>query len=260
LATPRRYFANSPIASDSATLTGAEAHHLRHVMWAAIGAEVILFDGSGVEFHAQVASVGRAEIELTVVSRAEVDRELPVAVTLGVALPKGERQRLLVEKAVELGVGRLVPLITQRAAVRPTEQGSGRLERSVIEASKQCGRNRLMQIASTQTWPEFIALQATSPPRQQVARWVAHPTANRTAGGPPRVDQASGNFQEILLAVGPEGGLTDDEVQRAAQAGWSVVDLGPRILRIETAALVMATLAAAHTFWRQTQPTEGKTK
>ena len=205
------YFVNSPILSDRATLIGAEAHHLRHVMRAASGTEVILFDGSGTEFHAQVASVGRAAVELIIVSRAAIDRELSVAVTLGVALPKGERQRLLIEKAVELGVGRLVPLSTDRAAVRPTEQSFGRLERIVIEASKQCGRNRLMQIAPPKAWPEFIGPPAASPPRRQVARWVAHPTASGTAIGPPRADQASGDLQEILLAVGPEGGLTRSE-------------------------------------------------
>jgi 16S rRNA (uracil1498-N3)-methyltransferase len=247
LATARRYFVDSPISTDRATLTGAEAHHLRHVMRAVVGTEVMLFDGCGAEFVAQVASVGRSAVELTIVSRAEVNRELPVPMTLGVALPKGERQRFLVEKAVELGVGQLVPLITQRAAVRSTEQGRGRLERIAMEASKQCGRNRLMQISSPQAWSDFIGCQAAKDSPRQIIRWVAHPAAPGVDGKPLWRDQAVASPDEIMLAIGPEGGLTETEVRLAQQAGWSVVDLGPRLLRIETAALVMVALAAART-------------
>jgi 16S rRNA (uracil1498-N3)-methyltransferase len=249
LATPRRYFVDSPIVSNRASLTGAEAHHLRHVMRAGVGSEVMLFDGCGGEFVAQVASIGRSTVELTIVSRAEVNRELPIPMTLGVALPKGERQRFLVEKAVELGVGRLVPLITQRAAVRSTEQGRGRLERIVMEASKQCGRNRLMQIASPQAWSDFVGCQTEQDSPGQIVRWVAHPAAPGVDGRPLWPDQAAAIPNAIMLAIGPEGGLTETEVRLAQQAGWSVVGLGPRLLRIETAALVMAALAAAHTLY-----------
>ena len=211
-------------------------------MRAAVGTEVTLFDGSGAEFVAQVTSVGRAAVELVIVSRAEVDRELPIAVTLGVALPKGERQRFLIEKSVELGVGRFVPLITQRSAVRFAAPPRGRLERIVVEASKQCGRNRLMTIAPPQAWSDFVGRQGAAEPPRQVVRWVAHPAAT---GRPLWAVQTPVSPQQIFLAVGPEGGLTDSEVRLAEQAGWSVVGLGPRLLRIETAALVMASLAAA---------------
>ena len=247
MATLRRYFVDSPVSTDRATLTGAEAHHLRHVMRADVGSEVMLFDGCGAEFVAQVTSVDRSTVELTIVSRAEVNRELPIPMTLGVALPKGERQRFLVEKAVELGVGRLVPLITQRAAVRNTEQGRGRLERVVMEASKQCGRNRLMQIASPQAWTDFIGCRAEQDSPAQIIRWVAHPAAPGGDGKPTWPAQGASSPDEIMLAIGPEGGLTESEVRLAQQAGWSVVGLGPRLLRIETAALVMAALAANHT-------------
>ena len=111
---PDRYFADSAIVSDRATLSGPEAHHLVHVMRAQAGDEVLLFDGSGAEFLARVEHVGRAEVQLAIVSRAEVDRELAFPLVLGVALPKGDRQRWLVEKATELGVTQLVPLITTR--------------------------------------------------------------------------------------------------------------------------------------------------
>ena len=89
-------------------------HHLIHVMGATPGRQIVLFDGSGAEFPAVIQQVGRSEVELSVNSRAEINRELPLDVTLGVALPKGERQKWLVEKAVEVGLTRIVPLRTQR--------------------------------------------------------------------------------------------------------------------------------------------------
>ncbi len=114
-----RYFTDEPITGGSVVLAGAEAHHLIHVMRAAPGHRVTLFNGSGDEFPAVVERVGRAEVELTVLARESVNRELPFELTLGVALPKGERQRWLVEKAVELGVTRIVPLRTCRAVAQP---------------------------------------------------------------------------------------------------------------------------------------------
>ena len=165
-----RYFVDEPISPGRVVLAGPEAHHLIHVMRAAPGMRVVLFDGSGAEFPAVVHQVGRNEVELSVVSREEVNRELPVEVTLGVALPKGDRQKWLVEKAVELGVTRIVPLRTQRGVAQPVEQALVRLRRSVVEASKQCGRNRLLQIDQPQGWSDFVADAADVP-----CRLLAHP-------------------------------------------------------------------------------------
>src|SRR4030095_7741023 len=127
-----RYFVEPPITGDHAQLVGPEAHHLAHVMRAQSGHRVTLFDGSGSEFAARVKKVGRSAVELTIESRKQVDRELSVRVTIAVALPKGERQRWLVEKLTELGVFRLVPLITDRAVAQPGESALARLRRGVI--------------------------------------------------------------------------------------------------------------------------------
>ena len=118
-----------------------------HVLRAKPGLEVMLFDGSGSEFLARVEKVERSAVRLTVVERRIVDRELPKPLTLGIALPKGDRQRWLMEKATGLGVTQLTPLITERGVAQPTDDARRRLERAVIEASKQCGRNRLMVVA-----------------------------------------------------------------------------------------------------------------
>jgi 16S rRNA (uracil1498-N3)-methyltransferase len=227
-----RYFVQSPVTSDRAVLAGAEAHHLLHVMRAKAGAHVTLFDGSGREFDAVVERTGRGEVELAIVGRQEIDREAQVAVTLGVALPKGERQKWLVEKAVEVGVARLAPLETERGVAQPGENALQRLRRGVIEASKQCGRNRLMEIAVPKTWRDFLAENGNAG-----CRLVAHPA--NTPGGGTRFTLPT-LLQNVVIAVGPEGGFTDEEVALAVAGGWQPVDLGPRILRVETAALALA--------------------
>jgi len=251
-----RYFLATPISTGRVTLAGPEAHHLIHVMRAAPGLRVVLFDGSGAEFHAAVERVGRSEIELAILRREEVDRELPLDLTLGVALPKGDRQKWLVEKAVELGVTRLVPLRTQRGVAQPVEQALVRLRRAVIEASKQCGRNRLMQIEEPQSWPDFVASAADTP-----CRLLAHPQGaceakfeisshlpnsraltNSRGLTAPGACPADTLPDRVFLAVGPEGGFAADEVARAVAAGWHTVDLGPRILRVETAALLLVAM------------------
>ncbi len=222
----------APEGAPSVTLGGSEAHHLIHVMRARPGDGVVLFDGSGAEFPSRVARVGRAEVELTVLERHEIDRELPRHLALAVPLPKGDRQRWLVEKAVELGVAELVPLVTVRSVAQPVRQALDRLRRTVVEASKQCGRNRLMRIAEPVAWSDFI--EAT---RGEPQRLLAHPGSRS-----PLCDLPS-SADRFLAAIGPEGGFTAEEVTMAEAAGWQPVDLGPRTLRIETAALAMAVLA-----------------
>jgi len=184
----------------------------------------VLFDGSGAEFTAQVERVGRGEAELTILSREQIDRELPLKLTVGTALPKGDRQRWLVEKAVELGVSRLVPLATARSVARAGRKSLARLRRTVIEASKQCGRNRLMEITETQTWPDFVADSQTV--RYRLLAHREAKTSQPASGTPEQQPGDCPDFREAkmglspseivrqvgvsdaaVLAVGPEGGL-----------------------------------------------------
>lgn len=236
-----RFYSTRPITSDHATLDGPEAHHLLHVMRASVGEEVTLFDGSGAEFSAQITKLGRSAIDLHIIERQEANRELPITLTVGVALPKGDRQKWLVEKLTELGVTKLVPLTTERCVAQPTAGALERLERSVIEAAKQCGRNRLMHIAPPQVWKEWLksneALRSQPTPAGDspaILRLVAHPQ------GPPIGSVQVLQPQPVQLAIGPEGGLTDAEIAAAIAAGWQTVSLGPRILRVETAAIALA--------------------
>jgi 16S rRNA (uracil1498-N3)-methyltransferase len=233
---PDRYFVESPVVSDRTQLAGPEAHHLLHVMRAKVETRVTLFDGSGWEFDAVVRRTGRSEVELAILGRRDVDRESPIVVTMGVALPKGDRQKWLVEKLVELGVARLVPLETVRGVAQPPESALERLRRGVIEASKQCGRNRLMEIAESKPWQVFLAdshsveCRLVAHPGGEAALRIANPTGRGTRLVP---------YKCAALGIGPEGGFTDQEIAMATARGWDVVDLGPRILRVETAAVTL---------------------
>ena len=230
-----RFFVERSLNGDQATLVDTEAHHLIHVMRGRPGDRVTLFDGTGMEYTAEVTKVGRGEVALTIVDQKIVDRELPIHLTLAVAMPKGDRQRWLVEKAVELGVSRLVPLRTARSVAQPESGAICRMVRWVIGASKQCGRNRLMEIADPVDWAQLLDDRSGG-----LVRLFAHPGGqNLTPGG-----YADSDSKTVIAAVGSEGGFADDEVAAANDAGWQAVGLGRRILRVETAAMVMATILA----------------
>ncbi len=255
-----RFFSAAPIQSDRVLLTGPEAHHLLHVMRAKRGDRVVLFDGSGWEFEAELLRATTQEAQLLILQRTYVDRELPVVVVLAVAMPKGERQKWLVEKAVELGVGRFVPLVAARSVAQPGPAMRERLQRIVIEASKQCGRNILMQIAPPMSWTQWLSAYPTAQ-----LRWIADPSGHLvwpeylrsfqkwsgelalpsepTLGLP--TEQGRPSKPIWTVTVGPEGGWTHSERAEAQAAGWQLVSLGPRILRTETAAVAFASLLSA---------------
>ncbi len=233
----QRYFLEQAPAPDSseAILDGQEAQHLLKVMRAKPGDQVELFDGSGWQWQARVEEIRRNDATLQIVSSAEVSREPSIALVLGIALPKGDRQKWVIGKLVELGVHRVVPLITENGVAQPVEKAIVRLRRQVIEASKQCGRNRLMEITAPQHLSEFLSQTYPN-------CWIAHPPSAPGAeelefAGSEALDITAG---EAAVAIGPEGGFCEAEVDQALAAGWSLLELGARILRIETAAMAVA--------------------
>jgi 16S rRNA (uracil1498-N3)-methyltransferase len=227
-----RFFVASPIAGTRAELSGDEARHLVSVMRAKVGDEVTLFDGCGAEFVARIEAIRKQAVELSIVTRSKIDRELPFALTLAVALPKGDRQKWLVEKATELGVTRLVPLMTERGVAQPVEAAIERLRRTAIEAAKQSGRNRLLEIGPPVAVLDFFAATSTAD-----LRLVADPAGEQLA----TIELPA---SDLAAAIGPEGGFTPGELAAAQSAGWRSISLGPRILRVETAAIALAAWAA----------------
>ncbi len=220
-----RFFYPDTLEIGDCVLTGPEAHHLAHVMRIQQGKTVILFNGDGNEYLAEVISIGRRCVVVSVREKRAVDRELPFPITVAAALPKADRTDFLIEKLTELGAACFVPLITARSVVMPREGTAEKLQRAVIEASKQCGRNRLMRVEPPQRWDHFVRR-----PDLPEVRVVLDPGG---AALLPPIGAAGG-----VVTVGPEGGFTPQELECARRFGWQVVSLGPRVLRIETAAIV----------------------
>ncbi|MEW4567099.1 RsmE family RNA methyltransferase [Tautonia sp. JC769] len=208
---------------DRLEVTGPEAHHLARVRRVGPGDRIEVFDGLGGVVLARVDRAGRNGLELVVEDRLP-PRPLPTSdVTLATAVPKGDRFDWLIEKATELGVARIIPLRTQRSVVDPRTSKLDRLRRLVVEACKQSGRDHVLQLEPMASWSDFLATEA------EALRLIAHP------GGDPIARH--GPAPRVVLAIGPEGGFTDEEIEAARAVGWRTIGLGPNLLRIETAGI-----------------------
>jgi 16S rRNA (uracil1498-N3)-methyltransferase len=226
-----RFYTPDRLGPGEYHLRGPEAHHLTTVRRFSPGDRITLFNGDGNEYAAEIIAVGKKSASLNILSVSPVDRELPFPLVIASALPKGDRADYLIEKITELGVTSFVPLITARSVVVPKQPVVEKFTRAVIEASKQCGRNRLMAIDLPRRWGELLDMTGPG------SRIVLHPDP-----GAPRLTEAMGAGSTI--AVGPEGGFSDEEVKQALAAGWRVAGLGGRVLRVETAAVAAAALVA----------------
>lgn len=216
-----RRFHVSDLDSETVRLSSEEAHHLIDVLRLREGAGVSVFDGKGNAARAQVHRIAGREVEVRILG-PEPSRESPLALTLAVAPPKGDRMSFLIEKLTELGVARLVPLETERG------RGRGNLERwrrIALESCKQSGRSRAPAIES----PRSVASVVEEPG----LLLAAHP------GAPPMVVNAPGN---VIALVGPEGGWSESELSLFTSRGVTLFGLGPRTLRTETAAVAAAAL------------------
>src|SRR5581483_4135662 len=187
-----RFYVNSALQLGPVVIQGAEAHHLAVVCRLRPGDRVSLFNGDGREYHAEIRTVAKKAITLEVIDVQAPVRERSHRLEIAAPLPKGDRGQFLVEKLTELGVTRYIPLRTERSVVHPAEVRLEKLQRYVIEASKQCGRNVLMQVDCVRSWRE-LCRDAAAPLR----RFLAHP------GGEPYIPPSG---EGALCVVGPEGG------------------------------------------------------
>jgi len=219
-----RFYSPDPAQNGKLWLEDDEARHLRRVCRLGVGDVVEVFDGKGYATRAEVVKVEHGRIELTAIGLPLPGAIPPLSLTLASAVPKGDRFDWLVEKATELGVERLVPLVTERSVVEPGGPKLERLRRAIVEASKQCGRNRLMILDAPVRWDRLVGLYADSirfladPEGMPAPRWPAIPLE-----------------RPAILAVGPEGGFTPQERLTAERLGWFTMRLSSCTLRIETA-------------------------
>lgn len=230
----RRFFADSDsFAGDKIVLGKDETRHLRDVLRLAEGDEVAVFDGSGVDYTCVIENMSKKGTILAVSSKhASPSEESPLSLKMCVALTKGDRFEFVIQKCVELGVAKLVPLITDRCDVKlydKTESKMDRWKKIVIESSKQCGRGVLMQISE----PKSFGTLFQSSEKDGMILFSE------------RDGEAMSDFKstkELSALIGPEGGWSDDELAAAKEAGVRIITLGGRILRAETAAISIATI------------------
>ncbi len=226
--TSPRFYVNPIPVSGLVYLDESESHHASNVLRLKAGAHITLFDGNGGEAEATIVSLEKRSVNAVVHKRTDTNRELDYALHIFIALPKGERQKTLVEGLVQFGVTSLTPLVTERGVAQPTGNALCRLERAVLESCKQCGRNRLMSINAA------ISVDQLARPIGESLKLFAHPYGIACS----LRDIAS--MKSADVAIGPEGGFSDAEVAQMSALEWKQVSLGPRILRIEMAALKLA--------------------
>lgn len=233
-----RFYSPETLRPDSAMdLPRDIYHHAIRVLRLQSGDSLILFDGSGQEFTAELGTINRHSARVRLDGGRHQDRESPLSITLWQGISRGERMDYALQKAVELGVQRIVPVYTERSQTR--RQGDRRLNHwqgIIIAACEQCGRATLTELLPPQA---LAGCLADKPPGSPL---LLDPAAtlglNRLA---PPTDH------RLTLLIGPEGGLSDAEIDGARQAGFTGIRLGPRVLRTETA--TAAALAAIQALW-----------
>lgn len=221
-------------------LEGTAAAHVSKVLRLKGGDPVTLFNGDGWEYRGTISHSGSGFVEVTVSGKVAGLPESPLTLTLAQGIARGERMDLVMQKATELGVARIVPLFTERSVVRLDEkQGQRKLahwKAVTVAACEQSGRSRLPVVEPPLRLDEWLARE----PRPARCLTLA-------PGAEQSLRSLGGSWHEAALLVGPEGGLSEIEQAGAARAGYQACSLGRRVLRTETAALAaLAVLQAVH--------------
>jgi 16S rRNA (uracil1498-N3)-methyltransferase len=232
-----RFFIDAPLSLGQHELPEAQAHYIGRVLRHAVGDAVQLFDGSGQEYLGELIEVGKKNVRVELQEQFAGQAESSLRVHLGQGLSRGERMDWAIQKATELGANEITPIVSERCEVRlKDERADKRLahwRQVAISACEQCGRSVLPVIHSPMLLADWLK-QATAD-----LKLVLHPVAE------PLTSHASP--ATLAFLIGPEGGLSDAEVEQAKAAGFHAARLGPRVLRTETAPVVA--LAVAQQLW-----------
>ncbi|HMW47042.1 MAG TPA: 16S rRNA (uracil(1498)-N(3))-methyltransferase [Cellvibrionaceae bacterium] len=230
---PRVYVALPLTAGVDISLPEAQAHYLTRVLRMEAGRPLIVFNGEGGSHNAEIITAGKNNCVIRLVDFTADNHQSPLNCSLAIGISKGERFEFVLQKACELGVTQIYPLFTQRTEVRlDATRQSKKTEhwlQVLISSCEQNGRNLLPQLRAPQTLSEFLPTVAAD------LKLVLHHRANQALN-------SYSTPHSVCLLIGPEGGLSEDEIKLAEQQGFNPLVLGPRILRTETAPLVALSL------------------
>ena len=231
-----RFFHPTPILVDeNIELSVEAAHHCANVLRLKVGTAIVLFDGSGKEFACELSDVQKRKVVVLAMTELHIDPQSPLSIHLAQGVSKGDRMEWVLQKATELGVTEITPLITERCNVKLDEarweKKVSQWKKVIIGACEQSGRNTLPILNAPVQLNAFMA-QSTRQVRLTLA-----PTAEKSFS-----ELAQPNSHGYRLVIGPEGGLSSNEIHQLGESGYQEARFGPRILRTETAALAAITV------------------
>lgn len=235
---PRFPIEENQIKNNEAYISGTDYKHIVKVLRLKPGDSITLFNANSVEYYGKIREIGKREIILDIECSQEINTESPIEITLLQGLPKGDKMDYIIEKATELGISKIVPVITERAQIRDRDRKK-RWDRIALEASKQCGRTNPTIIENTLDFEEALNIYS----KKELAV-ILHVNAEVLAK-----DYIKNSLQvptNIVLFVGPEGGFTDNEVLLGNKMGFISLGLGPRVLRTETASIAVLSVLQFH--------------
>lgn len=212
-------------------------HHVANVLRAKAGQPVVLFNGDGSEYSGEIVDVSKRKVVVQIDAKLSINIESPLTIHLGQGISRGERMEIVLQKSVELGVSQITPLITERCGVKldPQRWQKKHLQwqKIVWAACEQSGRNVIPQLNMPMDFRDWIN-QST-----HQLRLTLHPRAEKS------FRHIAMDQHGARLLIGPEGGFSDQELYQTEQAGFQSVQLGPRVLRTETAAIAAITALQA---------------
>ncbi len=230
---------------DELALVESAARHLARVLRLRVGDPLIIFNGQGGEYDAEIFSIDKRSVSVLVGEHRMGNKESPLAITLVQGISRGQKMDFTLQKAVELGVKRIVPILTEHGNVRLDDARSQKKVEHwraiIIAACEQCGRNLIPELVAPVTFDVWLESGDDSDAENRATKIVLHPDADKS------LSALSIAPTEITLLAGPEGGLSENEIKKACAANFERIMLGSRILRTETAAL--AGISACQTLW-----------
>lgn len=230
---PRIFHPELLTAGSEIALNDDAANHVGRVLRMSAGQALELFDGSNLVFPAQIVEPGKKSVRVSVGEGREESRESPLHLHLGQVMSRGEKMEFTIQKAVELGVNVITPLFSERCGVKLDAERLAKKnqqwQKIVVAACEQCGRNSVPEVR------EAMTLEAWSAEQEPGLKLNLHPRASQSINTLPLP------VERVRLLIGPEGGLTADEISMTARHGFTDILLGPRVLRTETTALTAIT-------------------
>lgn len=236
---PRLFIDLALANGEMVSLPRDKAHHLSHVLRMHAGDAIILFNGSGYEFDSVIVELTKKSATVEIKESRQLENESSLKITLCLAISRAQHMDFSIQKAVELGVNKIIPVMSEFSNVRlqdsRVQNKLTHWQNIIISATEQCGRSRLTQLQNPVSFSEYLASDVLT------TRLILHPSS------PQAMPAITVDNNQLTLMVGPEGGFSDYEVNEAIEKDCFPISLGPRILRTETA--VVSALSNAQQLW-----------